>query len=180
MKVKDNGKEQFLPLSEGNDYGLSNLDDVQPCNRKGIHVSNAGTSNSTDDRDELHMLSLGKILKGALMDDMKASAERIEKGMAIKTAPRNTARNQSNPKFPQGGGYRSSGEDGGSNLKRAVVDPDRSEPSIIAEKIGKPIKKQGLVTKNIGGRPNKVGLKRKTPKIPKKINKKWTSPADTG
>ncbi|GAB4858544.1 hypothetical protein Ancab_010019 [Ancistrocladus abbreviatus] len=129
---------------------------TMPCSRKGVDVSNEEPNNSVDERDELHMLSSGKILKGALMEDMKASAERREKG----THPGNIAGTQTLTKFLQGGGSRSSGEDGGPNIIRAVMDRERSEPSGLQEKTAGPIKVQGSRTKNSKGRPNKVGLKR--------------------
>ncbi|GAB4834689.1 hypothetical protein Ancab_032952, partial [Ancistrocladus abbreviatus] len=70
--------------------------------------------NSADERDELHVLSSGKMLKGALMEDMKASAERIEKGTQLG----NTTGNHILTKFLQGGGSSSSGDNGGPNIVR--------------------------------------------------------------
>ncbi|GAB4859657.1 hypothetical protein Ancab_011138 [Ancistrocladus abbreviatus] len=176
VKEKDSGKAEFLTLPEGNDYGFSNLDEVQPCSSERIDTSNPGTSKSVGDRDEIHVLSSGKILEGALMEDMKAPAERTEKRKALG----DTAGIQSHPKLQKGGGYRKYGEYGGPNPKRAAVDPDKSDLALIDEKTGKPIKGRGSITKIIRGRPKKVGVKWRMPKIPKRTNKKWASLGETG
>ncbi|GAB4846844.1 hypothetical protein Ancab_025853 [Ancistrocladus abbreviatus] len=110
-------------------------------------MSNPRTSKSAGVRDEMHMSSLGKISEGALIEDMKVLAERIEKGKD----PGSTAVLQSHAKLQKGGGYKTLEEDSGPNPKRAVVDSDRRDLVLIDEKTGKPIKVRGTVTKNARG-----------------------------
>ncbi|GAB4852613.1 hypothetical protein Ancab_016827 [Ancistrocladus abbreviatus] len=162
----------FASLEKENVHGQE-----QPCSQKVLDVSHTETSNNADVRDAIHMPSSGKRLKGAFKEDMRDSAEKLEKG----TPSGNTAGTQSLPKFLQGGGSRPSGEDGQPNSTRIGRDLERSEPSAIKEKLAKPIMGQGPASKASAGRANIEGLKKKIkPKITKKAKKKMTSPAEKG
>ncbi|GAB4824629.1 hypothetical protein Ancab_007501 [Ancistrocladus abbreviatus] len=109
--VHDHAQSQPSPGSH--DYGLPKIDVSQVCNHEVLDVSHAETSNNAENRDALHVLASGKLLKGAFMEDMRDSIEKSEKGTPL----RNTAGTHSLPQLMQGGGSTSSGMDGGPNSR---------------------------------------------------------------
>ncbi|GAB4848523.1 hypothetical protein Ancab_003230 [Ancistrocladus abbreviatus] len=164
-----NSKARCSASPGTNDYELHSLDDLQLCSRKGLDVALAGKSNSAEERDELHVLSAGKLGEVALMEDLKASAERRESG----TAPPTTAGNHHQHKFPPTGGLSES---------RAAVDLGGSGPSVSEAQSKKPRKGKVKALLNPAGKPIVVGLKLskkpKTPKPQSKLNKKRPVPTE--
>ncbi|GAB4857383.1 hypothetical protein Ancab_015292 [Ancistrocladus abbreviatus] len=156
--VHDQAQPQPSPGSH--DYGLRKIDVAQVCSRKVFDVSHAETSNNAANRDALHVLASGKLLKGAFMEDMRDSPEKSEKG----TPSGNTA----------GWGSTSSGMDGGPNSRQVGKDLVRSE-------YAEPISEPSRALKASESRPNVVGpKKKKSAKISKKATTDITSPSTKG
>ncbi|GAB4829241.1 hypothetical protein Ancab_018907, partial [Ancistrocladus abbreviatus] len=176
-KENGQGQAQVQPLPRSNDYGLRNFDVVPPCSRKVLDVSHAEAYNNADDRDALHVPSSGKHLKSAFKEDIRAIAEKSEKGASSE----NTAGMQSLSQALQGGGTRALGEEGGPNSLSIGGDLERRESSGLKEKSEASITKSGPALKTSIGRPNIEGLNKTIkPKNKKKEKTKMTSPAEKG
>ncbi|GAB4835956.1 hypothetical protein Ancab_000875 [Ancistrocladus abbreviatus] len=113
---------QSRPSPGSHDYELRKIDVAQVCSRKVFDVSHAETSNHVANRDALHVLASGKLLKGAFMEDMRDSPEKLEKG----TPSGNTAGMHSLPQLMQGGGVYIFGPN--------VVGPKKKKSAKISKK----------------------------------------------
>ncbi|GAB4836769.1 hypothetical protein Ancab_001681 [Ancistrocladus abbreviatus] len=137
-------KWQFGPLQGHRSY----KDVVTDFSREVEGKQGFATKIKNDGKQEsLKVVARGKLWKGAFMEDIRASAEKLEKG----TPSGNTVATQTLPKFLQGGGSRPSSEDGVPNIIRVGMDLEKSEPSGIKEKHVEPIK---------GARPSNEGFRR--------------------
>ncbi|GAB4861550.1 hypothetical protein Ancab_036742, partial [Ancistrocladus abbreviatus] len=177
-KETDIGNARYSSSPGKNDYGLSSQGATRLCSRKVLDVALAESSNRAEDRDELHVLSSGKLGEVALMEDMKASPERRETG-TVQTNPAGFHHQNS---FPPIGGNNGSGDEGGPGAQRDTVNSGGSGPLVAEVKTLKPKKGKDTASMNPAGKPIAVGLKQKkkpnTPKPPKKLKKNRSAPSE--
>ncbi|GAB4844136.1 hypothetical protein Ancab_037443 [Ancistrocladus abbreviatus] len=133
------------------------------CSRKVVHVSHAESSSTAVNRDAIHVLASGTLLKDAFMDDMRGSPGKSEKGKPAET----TAGTQS---LSQGGGSPSPGLVGGPK-SRCVG------KALFGSEYVVPISGPGRELQTSESGPKVVGPKKiTTAKKPKKVTPIMISP----